>query len=300
LATSAAPSQTAAPVTTPIPLPTFAQVAAAGNGVLWMDVNGDHLFVSLDRGATWTERSLPGARPSGSVAFVNERDGWFLETLQPLSQCLSQDVVVWRTQDGARTWAKLSVTGLANLQCKSSVAFVDTDRGYIPTYDENRAPMIYRTADGGRTWSASAPLPDPPGFVTAAAGRTLRVSDVADFGSVLYADALGFNDSSRYYVYRSTDRGATWSFVSMAPIQATPVVLSTPTRWLQIGPGSSQETSDSGASWHAYVTDYGQAAPVAPQFAFGDATTGYATVRGGLQRTIDGGAHWTSLKTPGT
>ena len=33
---------------------------------------------------------------------------------------------------------------------------------------------------------------------------------------------------------------------------------------------------------------------------FGDATTGYATVRGSLQRTTDGGAHWTAIKTPGT
>ncbi len=27
---------------------------------------------------------------------------------------------------------------------------------------------------------------------------------------------------------------------------------------------------------------------------------GYATVRGGLQRTLDGGIHWSSLHTPGT
>ena len=297
---SAAPSQTAASGATPIPLPTFAQVAAAGNGVVWMDVNGDHLFLSLDRGATWTERTLPGARPSGSVAFVNERDGWFLETLQPLSQCLSQDVVLWRTQDGARSWQRVSLTGLASLQCKGSVAFVDADRGYISTWDNNGAPRIYRTADGGRTWSASAPFPDPPGFVTGG-GRSLRIADVADFGSVLYADALAFNDGSRYHVYRSMDRGATWTFTSTAPEPGMTVALITPARWLQVvAPGYSQETTDAGASWHPYASDYSQAAPIPPQIVFGDANTGYATVRGGIQRTTDGGAHWTALRTPGT
>ena len=33
---------------------------------------------------------------------------------------------------------------------------------------------------------------------------------------------------------------------------------------------------------------------------FGDASVGYATVRGAIQRTTDGGAHWITIKTPGT
>jgi len=33
---------------------------------------------------------------------------------------------------------------------------------------------------------------------------------------------------------------------------------------------------------------------------FGDDSVGYATVRGGQQRTIDGGTRWTPLRTPGT
>jgi len=49
-----------------------------------------------------------------------------------------------------------------------------------------------------------------------------------------------------------------------------------------------------------YTTDYSQAAPIAPQIVFGDAMVGYATVRGEIQRTTDGGAHWTKIKTPGT
>jgi photosystem II stability/assembly factor-like uncharacterized protein len=297
---SAAPTSTGVPSATPIPLPTTAQVAAAGNGVVWMDVNGDHLFLSLDRGTTWTARTLPNARPSGGMAFVNDRDGWFLETLPPSGQCSSQDTILWRTRDGAQSWQKLSASGLASAQCKSSVAFVDADRGYIPTYDENGAPRIYSTADGGQTWTASAPLADPPGFVSGPGGKTLRPDTIADFGSVLYVDALAFNDASRFNVYRSTDRGATWAFASAAPIQAAPVIFITPSRWLQIDPGSARETSDSGASWHVYATDYGQAAPIPAQFVFGDANTGYATVRGGLTRTTDGGAHWVALRTPGT
>src|SRR5689334_17794565 len=65
-ATTTAPSATPAPTPsrTPITLPTFAFIAAAGNGVVWVFVNGDHLYRSTDKGDTWAERSLP----QGTVA----------------------------------------------------------------------------------------------------------------------------------------------------------------------------------------------------------------------------------------
>lgn len=47
------------------------------------------------------------------------------------------------------------------------------------------------------------------------------------------------------------------------------------------------------------ASDYDQAAPVAPDVVFGDSAVGYATVRGGLSRTLDGGLHWSALHTPG-
>jgi len=63
---------------------------------------------------------------------------------------------------------------------------------------------------------------------------------------------------------------------------------------------ASKETTDGGTTWHAFTTDYSQAAPIAPDIVFGDPLVGYATVRGAIQRTVDGGAHWTTIKTPGT
>ena len=75
----------------------------------------------------------------------------------------------------------------------------------------------------------------------------------------------------------------------------------TATRWLQISsPGNAKETTDGGATWHSFTTDYQQAAPVPPVITFGDSQVGYATVRGAIQRTIDGGAHWSAIRTPGT
>jgi hypothetical protein len=155
--------------------------------------------------------------------------------------------------------------------------------------------VIYRSADAGATWTASTPLPAAPGntAVFALPGRPKA------FGSVVLLDASGGQQSKD--VFRSADGGATFSFASKVPTFDGTVAYVTATRWIQIATSNtSMETADSGASWHAFTTDYSQAAPIAPDIVFGDATVGYATVRGAIQRTIDGGAHWTTIKTPGT
>lgn len=103
------------------------------------------------------------------------------------------------------------------------------------------------------------------------------------------------------YIYRSTDGGATWAYIATAPYSANAVALVSASRWFQpLGALLSRETTDAGVSWHPYATDYSQAAPVAPAIEFGSEQVGYATVRGGIKRTQDGGAHWITLGTPGT
>jgi hypothetical protein len=75
----------------------------------------------------------------------------------------------------------------------------------------------------------------------------------------------------------------------------------TESRWLQlVVPGQSMETINSGQQWHPYSSDFNTDIPVGgPQVVFVDAQVGYAEGRGALQRTDDGGAHWTRIATPG-
>jgi photosystem II stability/assembly factor-like uncharacterized protein len=231
-------------------------------------------------------------------------NGLLLNAGSAATQCQVQAASIWKTADGAASWQQIAASGIADGMCKSFIASTDPTHAVFTAWSPNSAPLIYRTADGGVTWKASSPLPDPPGFTTQGAGVALRPGRPRAFGSIVMVDAVGLGLTSGLatrYVFRSVDSGATFVYASTVPTSDGAVALKDATQWLLIAPPSgSKQTLDSGALWQPYTTDYSQAAPGAPDVVFGDAMVGYATVRGGIQRTIDGGAHWTTIKTPGT
>jgi photosystem II stability/assembly factor-like uncharacterized protein len=307
---TATAAPTSAPTASPtlIPLPSSAQIDAPSGSVVWVMVADSRLFRSTDRGDSWQERPAPPQLPV-ALSFVDDHEGWALVPqgvgVPPPAggACTAPSVTLQRTADAGTSWQQLTPTGLGPGPCKASIRFADAQRGFLGAFDPNGSPLVYRSADGGRTWIASQRLPDPPGFTTrSGGGPTLGIGRVAVLGSTLLVTTFPTNPSTgRLYAYRSTDGGATWAYASTAPNPNQDVAFVTATRWLQIGaPGESKETTDGGASWHAFVTAYQQAAPIAPAVVFGDAQVGYATVRGAIQRTTDGGATWTQLRTPGT
>jgi photosystem II stability/assembly factor-like uncharacterized protein len=162
-----------------------------------------------------------------------------------------------------------------------------------------RSRLLAALAEGR---PASNPMPALAAVAAVVlACATLQARIVRAFGSTLLVSAWQQSGAGSLHVFRSTDGGATWAHLASAPEQDGNVDFVTASRWLKlIGPGQSTETTDAGASWHPYPSDYSQAAPIAADFVFGDSLVGYATVRGGISRTVDGGLHWTDLHTPGT
>jgi photosystem II stability/assembly factor-like uncharacterized protein len=296
---TASPTFSAVPTTTPgatpITLPSAATISAPSGDVVWALVAGTRLFRSSDRGTAWEERGVPSGTPIQDIAFINALQGWLLSPGTPAAQCQSQTYAIYRTADGA-AWGKVFQSDATDAMCKGGLFFTDVTRGFLTLNSPTSNAVIARTIDGGGpTWTRSSPLPNPPGLT---AGSVLTAARVKSFGTTLFVSAIG---GSSAYAFRSTDGGATWTYASTGPQQQMEITFVTATRWLQITtPGQSVETTDAGASWHAFTTDYQQAAPVSPQIVFGDANVGYATVRGAIQRTVDGGAHWTTIKTPGT
>jgi photosystem II stability/assembly factor-like uncharacterized protein len=297
---------------THISLPTFAAVSAPSSKVVWMEVAGRVLFVSMDRAVTWSQRKLPppSAFVQPEISFVSESEGWLLATGTVTAECGAQAIAIWHTSDGASTWRQLNPTGIADAQCKSGLSFTDSLHGFLVASDINRAPVIYRTGDGGKSWIGSHTLADPPGFTSKPGGSTLQPGRVASVGGTLLVAVTGISSQAvgqppvhpaHTFVYGSDDGGATWRYRASAPDGGDPVAFITSTRWLQLkGSGEAHETLDVGVTWHGYTADYTQTAPMAPDVVFGDTVYGYATVQGTLERTLDGGAHWIPMPTPGT
>lgn len=289
----------------PIPLPAEVQVSTPFASVVWALMENQYLYRSTDRGKTWHQRPLPPSDvfPQPEISFVSDTEGWLTTGGVPETQCNGEMVAIWHTTDAGATWRLLGSTGIRYSQCKGQLSFVDANRGFIEGSDPNHAPVIYHTSDGGQTWVASKPLPDPPGFKTQG-GITLQPGLVRSFGSTLLVPATGqlASGNGAQYVFRSTDGGATWSYLAGTRAYGT-IALVTASRWIQLlPPGGARETTDAGASWHPYPSDYTQAAPIAPQLVFADSRVGYATVRGSIVITLDGGLHWdwTAIKSPGT
>lgn len=285
--------------------------------MVWVLVQGDYLFRSSDQGATWQQRTWVPYRGGGGnpvISFVDDKFGWALFPGLPGTQCQRAGAQLWRTSDGAAAWQLIysvsdqsnGPTGLTFDQCKDYTVVLDAANGFVAGHDTARRPIISRTTDGGVTLSQSK-LPDPPDCFIAGGGNSLQVLVIRRFGATLLATAE--SPAGSQYVFRSTDAGATWSYAATVAVDPYRLaVLVEETRWLFIGnDGLGQETTDGGKSWHTWTSYYQDAAGVAstfvfasPQVVFADAMVGYATVRGSIQRSVDGGGHWETIKTPGT
>ena len=290
----------------PIVLPAALTLSAPSHDVVWAMVSDPNLYLfrSTDQGRSWQQRPLPPAVGQNvEISFVSDLEGWLKAAGSPETQCNAQSVAIWHTVDGGSTWQQLAARGVADAQCKEGFAFSDATHGFLGAWDQNHRPVIYFTRDGGASWKASAPFPDPPGFNSQPGGFELTAGRVRAFGSTVLVPVFGYQAGARVQsVYQSEDGGATWTYEANAGTSGGgTLALITAAHWLQlILPGQSMETLDGGKTWHISTSDYSQAAPVAPEVVFADGQVGYATVRGEIQLTVDGGQHWTSIKTPGT
>lgn len=304
-ATPSAPPASPSPSTVPgvvrptqVPLPNDVVISAPSSESVWALVGGVLLYRSTDRGTTWEQRGLPAVGLPRSISFQSGVNGW-VTTVDPSGACPTS-YRIWATADGGATYREIQPTGIGGNACGGAVTLVDATTAFLSGGGNETDPFLYRSSDGGLTWTALTPP-----SVAGAPASALSLGAVERFGTTLLMQVIDWrNTPPQRAVYRSTDNGATWSFAAAIPTGEMPasIGLATATRWFVLGDGaaSAQETTDAGATWHPYTTDYQQAAPVGPALYFADANVGYATVRGTIQRTIDGGAHWTRLSTPGT
>ena len=245
------------------------------------------VYRTSDGGRHWDRSDLRIVAPPPSMPilfdqlyFADPEHGWLLAVGTDLGSGSANSLLMllWRTDDGGRTWSQLPPTSLppqsvelppyAGSACPvfspPHIAFTTPNIGWW-TYGAcgtgAARPLVWRTRDGGRNWTPS-PLSAPPGGWGS--------WDVLDQGgtdvgapyliptktgtTIVVPVSVG---RSRLVVERSLDMGRTWRIAGMVdthslPLQSTPADWFDPVNaldWVVAAPGGLIETTDAGRSW---------------------------------------------------
>jgi photosystem II stability/assembly factor-like uncharacterized protein len=234
------------------------------------------LYKSVDAGASWAPTGLADAAPdvvlptrSPSVVYaVSSYRYGFLQ--------------FYRTTDGGETWVS-SYGPSGNRIISLAADAYDVSTVYASTEDG-----LFRTRNAGDSWE-SLPKPVPGPY------RVTGLAAVPDDDTLLFASTGG----SPPGVYRSSDRGATWSRTGLREPAAS----------LFVGPPASnsgvtfalfavtsnglQVTTDLGRSWRRIASGY----PSVSQLAIDPADSNrlYILSRGVVLQSSDGGQTMTPL-----
>lgn len=243
-------------------VPAFASLG----GVCFSGSANGGVFRSLDGGLTWTPSS--SGLTDGQIGTFLVKDGILFT---------APNRGIARSLDTGSSWSEIR-TGIAEAKVLSMASL----GGYLFAGAAGEVPGVYRSADKGTTWShVSQGLGSLKGNALVTVGDTLFVGgntgvyrsvdhgeswtparewspshgspiiSLAFFGGALYAGTDG------KAVYRSTDRGATWSQFSMGLMFGTVPSLIVVGGDLLAGGEGVYRYSEAGMNWIKVVSGFG-------------------------------------------
>ncbi len=132
-------------------------VSPVDDHVIWISGHGGTWGISLDGGATWQTRVVPGA---DSLQF-RDVEGFGPRTALLMSAGEGDRSRILRTEDGGENWVEVFRMShpAGFLDC---MAFIDGDLGFAYGDSVEEGLYLLRTEDGGRSWSRVPPASMPP------------------------------------------------------------------------------------------------------------------------------------------
>ena len=283
-------------------------VSAVSDSVVWISGHQGTWTRTVDGGATWTTGRVPGH----DEREFRDVHAFHRDTAVLLAAGPGDASRLFRTEDGGATWTETFVMSHPQgfLDCMdfwdggSGLAYGDAVDGEI---------YLLRTGDGGRSWERVDPSALPPalpgegGF--AASGTCLRTGP-QDRAWI----ATGNGERAR--LLATVDGGATWSVADL-PLARGEARGATTVGFRPDGMGFAlggdlvpeREGSDTPAPRVALSADGGLSWSamgdlVMPGAVYGAAwvpdrepATLFAVGPGGMDWSVDGGMHWTSVDT---
>ena len=209
-----------------------------------------------DGGLTWSRVELPKAvlhnqgDTLGDVAFdfLDASHGY--ASITGGTANAAHDTDLYWTADGGRTWTADRPSGSGSDGVEGIVAFASQDVGVIAGGPIGSG--ISSTHDAGKTWT-SAKLSAPAGMSGA----------VRSFGQPVFFDASSGLVPVRFQadtgnvtrIYRTTDGGATWSFLSHMPgTGGLDVSILDQQTWIATDGSDVVHTTNGGAGWTHVTT----------------------------------------------
>ncbi len=290
----------------PIPSEPLRQIRFVDQKNGWALTNHAILRTS-DGGANWldvTKRGPGGSQMDGGehavAVFQNATRAWLFNTVRTDVNYAGLDIIVWRTLDAGKNWARFTFNDPDAIFIGDRPHFMDALHGWLLLNRGNAAGSegvhLYRTIDGGQTWTRIASAPGTLPLPGIKAGPTF---ESASYGWM--ADAIGA-ELDDPLLYQTMDAGYTWSAnklptlpgVKNALYQTTPPVylgtLVVPVHlFLMQGKGLAIYLStNNGSSWHINWTTKFDTDNVYVV----NLTHYWALDQGTLYATTDSGANW--------
>lgn len=183
-------------------------LSAVNEMVVWVGCSAGQVFRTTDGGTTWSADSVRGAARldfRGIMAF--DANSAVIASAGPAEQGQAR---IYRTTDGGRSWT-LAWTDSTKGVFLDGVAFWDSHHGFTFSDPVDGRFVILTTDDGGANWARISPMNIPPVLKGEAAFAASNTQLTVQGSSNAWI-ATGGGAEAR--VFRSTDRGRTWSVSS--------------------------------------------------------------------------------------
>lgn len=188
-------------------------LSAPTPGVVWASGTRGRYVRTVDGGRHWRVDSVPdaGTLDLRDVHAIDMHRAWLMSA----GEAPKGQARIYATRDGGAHWKLVFDTSLAGVFL-DAIAFWDARHGIAMSDPVDGRFFLLVTDDAGRSWTRIAPDRLPPVLsgeaAFAASGTCLTVQGSANVW-------IGTGGGATARVFRSTDRGRTWS-VAATPVHA--------------------------------------------------------------------------------
>ena len=185
------------------------QLISPGRGWALID---QRLLWTEDGGLNW-KNITPVSDAAGEILsafFSGSNHGWLVSRAMQ-----SDEIVVYRSDDGGKTWASINLDRSGIGIGKAHLFFVDADAGWLVLEQQTSANFslgeLFRTIDGGENWEQlSLPIGDPVHFIDAKHGWVAGGVE----GNELYVTSDGGLTWEPQTVQANSDKAAAGEIIS--------------------------------------------------------------------------------------